>query len=151
MNRRILALLLAFLMMFAYAQSAVEIEERVFELSRNLRCPVCTSESIADSNAQISIEMRNTIQEKVSAGETDAQIYAYFQDLYGDWVLLNPPKRGIHLFVWLLPIIAGVIGVTALILLVRRWLRTAATPIEADPDAIARVLAELEKEKDTHS
>lgn len=151
MNRRILALLLAFLMMFAYAQSAVEIEERVFELSRNLRCPVCTSESIADSNAQISIEMRNTIQEKVSAGETDAQIYAYFQDLYGDWVLLNPPKRGIHLFVWLLPVIAGVIGVTALILLVRRWLRTAATPIEADPDAIARVLAELEKEKDTHS
>lgn len=149
MSRRFIALLIALLMMFTAAQSAVEIEERVFELSRNLRCPVCTSESIADSNAQISIEMRNTIQEKVSAGETDAQIYAYFQDLYGDWVMLNPPKRGIHLFVWLLPVIAGVIGVAALILLVRRWLRTAATPVEADPDDIARVLAELEKDADS--
>lgn len=146
MTRRFSLLLLALIMMFAAAQSAVEIEERVFELSRNLRCPVCTSESIADSNAQISIEMRNTIQQKVSAGETDAQIYAYFQDLYGDWVMLSPPKRGIHLFVWLLPVIAGIIGVAALVLLVRRWLRTAATPIEADPDDIARVLAELEKD-----
>lgn len=148
MRTRVVAVFLAVLFAFGAAQSAVEIEERVFELSRNLRCPVCTSESIADSNAQLSVQMRNEIQEMVSAGRSDEEIYAYFQDLYGDWVFLNPPKRGIHLFVWLLPVIAGIIGVTALILLVRRWLRAASAPIEASPDDIARVIADIERQKE---
>lgn len=148
MRARIIAVLALVLLALGAAQSAVEIEERVFELSRNLRCPVCTSESIADSNAQLSVQMRNEIQQQVSDGRTDEEIYAYFQDLYGDWVFLNPPKRGIHLFVWLLPVIAGIIGVTALILLVRRWLTTAAAPIEASPDDIARVIADIERQRD---
>lgn len=148
MTRRFTAFLAVLLLVFAHAQSTVEIEERVFDLSRNLRCPVCTSESIADSNAQISIEMRNTIQEMVSAGATDAEVYGYFQNLYGDWVLLEPPKRGVHLFVWLLPVIAGVIGLGALILLIKRWTAAAAKPVDADPDDIARVLADMAKEKD---
>lgn len=148
MRTRVVAVFLAVLFAFGAAQSAVEIEERVFELSRNLRCPVCTSESIADSNAQLSVQMRNEIQEMVSAGRSDEEVYAYFQDLYGDWVFLNPPKRGIHLFVWLLPVIAGIIGVTALILLVRRWLRAASAPIEASPDDIARVIADIERQKE---
>lgn len=148
MRARIIAVLALLLLALGAAQSAVEIEERVFELSRNLRCPVCTSESIADSNAQLSVQMRNEIQQQVSDGRTDEEIYAYFQNLYGDWVFLNPPKRGIHLFVWLLPVIAGIIGVTALILLVRRWLTTAAAPIEASPDDIARVIADIERQKD---
>lgn len=148
MRARIIAVLALLLLALGAAQSAVEIEERVFELSRNLRCPVCTSESIADSNAQLSVQMRNEIQQQVSDGRTDEEIYAYFQNLYGDWVFLNPPKRGIHLLVWLLPVIAGIIGVTALILLVRRWLTTAAAPIEASPDDIARVIADIERQKD---
>lgn len=148
MRARIIAVLALLLLALGAAESAVEIEERVFELSRNLRCPVCTSESIADSNAQLSVQMRNEIQQQVSDGRTDEEIYAYFQDLYGDWVFLNPPKRGIHLFVWLLPVIAGIIGVTALILLVRRWLTTAAAPIEASPDDIARVIADIERQRD---
>ena len=148
MRNRVVALVFAMLLAFGAAQSSVEIEERVFDLSRTLRCPVCTSESIADSNAQLSVQMRNEIQQMVSAGRSDEEIYAYFQDLYGDWVFLNPPKRGIHLFVWLLPVIAGIIGVTALVLLVRRWLSAAATPIEASPDDIARVIADIERQKE---
>ena len=148
MRNRVVALLFAMLLAFGAAQSTVEIEERVFELSRTLRCPVCTSESIADSNAQLSVQMRNEIQLMVSAGRSDEEIYAYFQDLYGDWVFLNPPKRGIHLFVWLLPVIAGVIGVTALVLLVRRWLSAASAPVEASPDDIARVIADIERQKE---
>ena len=136
--RGFLALLLLTVATFALGQT-VELEREVFEISRQLRCPVCTAESVGDSSSPVAIEMRNIVQERLEAGQSEAEILGYFQSRYGDWILLEPPKRGLHLLVWLLPIVGGVIGVATLLLLFRQWTRRSQQPVEVDEADLVRV------------
>ena len=121
----------------------VQLETRVFEIARQLRCPSCVSESVSDSSAPIAQQMREIIQDQLVAGRSETEILAYFQTRYGDWILLDPPKRGIHLVAWLLPIIVGVVAVSVVVLLARRWLANSRRPVEATPEELARVRSEL--------
>ncbi len=121
----------------------VQLESRVFEIAQKLRCPSCVSESVADSSAPIAQQMRVVIQEQLEQGRTDAEIFGYFQDRYGDWILLDPPKRGIHLVAWILPIVIGVLALVVVALLARRWLRNSRRPIEATPAELERVRQQL--------
>lgn len=135
-------LALALLGVWASAQK-VQLETRVFEIARQLRCPTCVSESVSDSSAPIAQQMREIIQDQLVQGRSEAEILAYFQTRYGDWILLDPPKRGIHLVAWLLPIIVGVVAVSVVVLLARRWLTNSRRPVEATPEELARVRSEL--------
>lgn len=127
----------------ATAAPSVQIGSRAFDISRNLRCPVCTSESVADSSAEIAQQMRGLIQEKIDEGLSDAQIYAFFQERYGDWILLDPPKRGVHLLVWLLPVLIGATAVVVVVGMTRRWLAASAKAEPANPADLERVRAAL--------
>lgn len=117
----------------------VQLEDRVFEIGRKLRCPVCVSESVADSNAQIAQEMRQLIQTNLENGMSDKQILAYFQARYGDWILLDPPKRGLHLVVWILPIVAALGGIVFLGFKIRSWRAAADAPITVEPGELELV------------
>ena len=137
-SRVLIALLLLLASSFALSQT-VELEREVFDIARQLRCPVCTAESVGDSSSPVAIEMRNIVQERLEVGQGEAEILAYFQSRYGDWILLEPPKRGLHLVVWLLPIIGGVVGITVLLLLFRQWTRRSQQPVEVDEADLRRV------------
>ncbi len=139
MNRLTLYLCFALLGIGISAAQEVQLEQQTFQIARQLRCPVCTSESVADSNSEASIQMRNIIQEQLSEGKSEAEVLAYFQVRYGDWILLEPPKRGLHLVVWLLPIVGGVLGVVTLLLLFRRWTRISRQPLDVDETERQRV------------
>jgi cytochrome c-type biogenesis protein CcmH len=130
---------------FAIAQDAqpATLESRTFEIARQLRCPVCTAESVGDSSASIAVEMRDVIQQQLQEGKSEKEILAFFQERYGDWILLNPPKRGVHLLVWLLPLIAALVGVGFLVMYLRRWTKQAQTPIEASKEDLERVREEM--------
>lgn len=121
----------------------VQLETRVFEIARQLRCPSCVSESVSDSSAPIAQQMREIIQDQLVEGRSETEILAYFQTRYGDWILLDPPKRGIHLVAWLLPVIVGVVAVAVVALLARRWLANSRKSIEATPEELARVRSQL--------
>lgn len=140
-------LALAFLTLALFGAHAaaqeVQLESRVFEIAQKLRCPSCVSESVSDSNAPIAQQMREIIQGQLEEGRTESEIFAYFQNRYGDWILLDPPKRGIHLVAWLLPIIIGVVAVAVVALLAKRWLANSRKPIEATPEELARVRSQL--------
>lgn len=130
--------------------ATVELQSRVFDITRQLRCPTCVSESVADSNAAIAIEMRNQVQTQLEDGRGEAEILAFFQERYGDWVLLEPPRRGVHLFVWWLPGIALAAGAGGLGLLMVRWTRNAkraGAEAPPDDDDLARVRAALGEEE----
>lgn len=99
------------------------IEERVDEVASGLRCPVCQSLSVADSSSQVAVEMRAEIARDLRAGKTPDEIRAEFVDAYGAWVLLEPPRSGIDLLAWLLPLGAVLAGAGTTVLLVRRWAR----------------------------
>lgn len=103
------ALLLAFLLAAAPV-GAVQpdemlddpvLEARARDISRDIRCPVCQGETIDDSNAPISRDLRLIIRERLVAGDTDAEVVDYIVARYGEGVLFNPPAEGANLVLWL--------------------------------------------------
>ena len=143
MNYRRLLIWLCLCAATAIAQE-VQLESRVFDLARQLRCPVCVSESVADSGAEVAVEMRSLIQSQLQEGKSDAEVLAFFQARYGDWILLEPPKRGLHLVVWLLPAAAALFGIGLLLLLLRRWTRRSREPLIVDETELRRVREAME-------
>ena len=81
-----------------FADTAMEARAR--DIGRGLRCMVCQNQSIFDSNAGLAEDLRILVRERMTAGDTDAQILAYIQDRYGDYVLLEPPVAGRTLVLW---------------------------------------------------
>jgi cytochrome c-type biogenesis protein CcmH len=120
-----------------------QLEQDVFSIARELRCPVCRAESAADSNSQTSIEFRDIVREQLQDGQNREQILAYFQATYGDSILLDPPRRGLYLWVWGLPVAAGVSGLELLGYFLTRWRKNAAAPLAASPEDLERVKREL--------
>lgn len=133
---------LVVLLNLAQAQQ-VQLEGDVFGIAAELRCPVCRSESAADSSSQTSIEFRNIIHERLQDGQDRAEILSYFQRTYGDWILLDPPRRGLYLLAWSLPVVAGMVGLGALGYFLARWRRNAAAAPAASPEERERVRREL--------
>lgn len=123
--------------LFAAAGMAqVELAPEVFDIASRLRCPVCVSETVAQSASATAVEMREMIGRRLEAGESEDEILAYFQQRYGDWILLDPPRRGIFLVVWLLPVVvAAAIAAVAIVLAVR-WTRRGREPIDVDAAAL---------------
>ncbi len=77
------------------------LEARARGISQDIRCPVCQGESIDDSSAPISRDLRIIIRERLVAGDTDAQVIDYIVARYGEFVLFNPRANGSNLILWL--------------------------------------------------
>ena len=86
---------------------------RVVEVSKQLRCLVCQNESIADSQAELAIDLRNQVIAQVRAGKTNEEIVQYMVDRYGDFVLYNPPFKTSTLILWLGPAALFLGGIAA--------------------------------------
>lgn len=77
------------------------LEQRAREISQNLRCPVCQSESIDESNAEIARDLRLLVRERLLAGDSDAEVIDFLVARYGEYVLLRPDRRGANAILWL--------------------------------------------------
>ncbi len=102
--------LLFFLVLGVWAQEKPaspppDLSPEVFAIARELRCPVCQGESAAESNSGVAVEMRRIIAEMLQEGKTEEEIKAFFVDRYGEWILYEPPRRGVTLWVWVLPLL----------------------------------------------
>ncbi len=130
------------------------LERKVREVGSMLRCPVCLNLSIYDSPSEMARDMLQVVRDKLKAGETKEQIFAYYIQRYGDWVLMAPPARGVSLLVWLLPALVVVGGGALIVLAVQRWTRRPAEAIAGAPseqiseEDLKRVRAELAKGQD---
>lgn len=85
-------------------------EDRAQYLAERLKCPVCESESIADSPSQVARDSYDLITERVADGWTDDEILDFFAATYGESVLLDPPASGSTAVLWIAPIAALAIG-----------------------------------------
>jgi len=116
--RIILSVLLLVLALPAFAQEAQladpVLEERARDLSREIRCVVCQSQSVAESDADIARDMRVLIREQIAAGKTDQEIRDYLVARYGDFVLFEPPFKASTYVLWIGPfalLVLAAIGV----------------------------------------
>lgn len=97
------------------------MQARYEHLSRQLRCLVCRSETIADSNAQLANDLRRQVRELMAAGKSDEEILKYMVDRYGDYVLYNPPLVTRTWLLWAAPallVIGG--GIVAAVVISRK-------------------------------
>jgi cytochrome c-type biogenesis protein CcmH len=90
------------------------LEARARALSKGLRCLVCRSESIDESNAPFARDLRLLVRERLTAGDSDDQVIAFLVDRYGEFVLLQPRTTGANWLLWgagpLMLILAGGLG-----------------------------------------
>jgi cytochrome c-type biogenesis protein CcmH len=100
-------------------------EPRVKRLAEELRCLVCQNQSLADSNADLAVDLRQQIREQMNAGKSDAQIREFMVQRYGDFVLYRPPFNATTAVLWLGPFILLVAGVLALFAYLARRRRKA--------------------------
>ncbi len=77
------------------------LEARARAITETLRCPVCQGESIDDSNAPISRDLRLAVRARLVAGDSDDQVIDYVTTRYGEFVLFKPRRSGSGLILWL--------------------------------------------------
>jgi cytochrome c-type biogenesis protein CcmH len=97
-----------------------QMEARVKTVAEQLRCVVCQNQTIADSHAELAIDLRAQIREQVAQGRRDEQILAYMAERYGAYVLYKPPVNAATALLWAGPAVMLVGGALAMGLAVRR-------------------------------
>ncbi|MCW8857316.1 MAG: cytochrome c-type biogenesis protein CcmH [Kangiella sp.] len=97
-----------------------EQEQLYYEIISELRCPKCQNQTIADSDASLSRDLRFIVQQKVKAGETKGQILNYMQERYGDFVLYDPPLQPANYILWFSPLIIFLIILVVVVIRVGR-------------------------------
>jgi cytochrome c-type biogenesis protein CcmH len=131
-------------------EPAIHVDQReVYEIATRLRCVVCQNLSVADSPSEMASQMRAIVRERLAAGERPEQVIQYFVDRYGDWILLEPRRRGFTLLVWVAPVVAVGAGLLVVGVLVTRWSRPPApeaAPGVPDPVMRERIRREMERE-----
>jgi cytochrome c-type biogenesis protein CcmH len=99
------------------------LESLTRSVAAQLRCPVCQGLSLADSPSELALEMKDVVREQLAGGRTPDEVKSYFVAKYGEWILLEPPPRGVNLLAYLLPVTALVVGLAVIWLALGRWTR----------------------------
>lgn len=101
------------------------LDDRTLEVARQIQCPVCNGESVADSPSLKASEMRAVIRQQLASGRSEQQVLAYFSQVYGSDILESPPPQGFTSLIWLMPLLTLAAGAVAVITIAREWQRQA--------------------------
>ncbi len=107
------------------------LEQQVRAIASRLRCPVCQNESVADSPSGLAGQMRALIRTKLEEGQSPEEIVAYFVSRYGQWILLDPPRKGVGWILWTAPVVV----LFAALVVAAAFLRRTVRPEEATADS----------------
>ncbi|HVE48574.1 MAG TPA: cytochrome c-type biogenesis protein [Casimicrobiaceae bacterium] len=115
-------------------------QARAMRLAEQLRCLVCQNQTIADSNADLAVDLRRQVREQIAAGRSDAEIVDYMTARYGDFVLYRPPLKATTLLLWSGPALLLLIGVWLLTRLVRERRAVESPPLTTEERDRAQAL-----------
>lgn len=97
-----------------------DLEARALSITTKLRCVTCQNESVEASGADIARDVRIIVRRQILDGKTDADIFQFLRDRYGDYILLNPPVDTRTYALWFAPFIVLALGALCLIPMFRR-------------------------------
>ena len=150
--KKILIAMLCLVSSVAFAQTAQPTtndpvaNQRAMALSEELRCLVCQNQSIADSNAELAVDLRRQIREQIAQGRSDTQIVDYMVERYGDFVLYRPPLKATTVVLWLGPPLLFMIGLWLLLRYLRQRRKdTVEQPLSDDDRRRAAALLGADK------
>ncbi len=125
----------------AYANEAAPLaadpalEARVMAIAAELRCLVCQNQTIADSNADLAVDLRRQVRQMLSAGRSQQEVLDYMTARYGDFVLYRPPLKDSTALLWFGPALLLVGGLVTLFVVLRRRARLPADRFDPDDPA----------------
>ncbi len=122
----------------APAPSEQALEQRLMTLSAELRCLVCQNQSLADSHAELAVDLKNQVRDMMRAGRTDEEIKDYLTQRYGDFVLYRPPVKRSTWVLWAGPFVLLVGGLVVLRRTLRRRNAAGASGVAPAGDEAAR-------------
>lgn len=145
--RRLLALCI--LMFATFANAVIETYEfdseqqrqRYLDFTRELRCPKCQNQNLADSNSPIAADLRRELHRLLDEGKSDEEIIDFMVQRYGDYVLYRPPLESRTWFLWLAPLMmlaGGLVVVAGILLRARRRAALSAAASERELSAQER-------------
>ena len=102
-----LILLLYFSFNFSYAN---EINTKVDQITKNLRCLICQGQSVYDSQSDFAISMKLVVKNKIEEGKDEKEIYNYLKNKYGEWIVYEPELNQNTFLLWSIPLILFVFG-----------------------------------------
>lgn len=116
-------------------------EARMMKLANVLRCLVCQNQTIADSNADLAVDLRRQIREMIGRGMSDEQIMAYMVERYGNFVLYRPPVEPATWLLWGGPFaLLLAAGAGLFVYVAQRRRRIVETPLSEDERRRAEAL-----------
>ena len=110
-----------FTILYSYSFSD---EELSIKITKNLRCLVCQGQSVADSNSEFALTIKNVVKDKVDDGLTEEEIYKFLSSKYGDWILYDPPLKLQNLLLWMLPYLFFIVGAVILFYIIKKNVKT---------------------------
>ncbi|WP_417582058.1 cytochrome c-type biogenesis protein CcmH [Pelagibacterium sp.] len=112
------------------------LEQRARAISANLRCLVCQNQSIDDSDAELARDLRVLVRDRLTAGDTDTEVYDFVVARYGEFVLLNPVFAGHTIFLWVATpiLLAGGLIILAIWAIRRRQTVTGKSGLSSDEE-----------------
>ena len=102
-----LILLLYFSFNFSYAN---EINTKVDQITKNLRCLICQGQSVYDSQSDFAVSMKLVVKNKIDEGKEEEEIYDYLKNKYGEWIVYEPELNQNTFLLWSIPLILFVFG-----------------------------------------
>ena len=107
------------------------LQARYEHITHRLRCLVCQNETVADSDAELAAELRAEVRQMLLAGKTNAEIYRFMKDRYGEFVLYDPPVDAKTVFIWGAPFAFLLIGGIVVFRIVRARSKM---PLDEEPE-----------------
>tara|TARA_B100001029_G_scaffold169043_1_gene163599 strand:- start:329 stop:697 length:369 start_codon:yes stop_codon:yes gene_type:complete len=83
---------------------------KVNKISKNLRCLICQGQSVYDSQSDFALSIKILIKNKLKEGKTEKQIYDYFKNQYGEWIVYDPEFNKKNVILWIFPLILFIFG-----------------------------------------
>ena len=118
------------------------LERRAVAIAEVLRCLVCQNQNIADSHADLALDLKKQIRAQLKSGASDQAVIDYMVARYGDFVLYRPPFKASTVLLWLGPflLLLGAFGFLVVQLKRRRSAAQAEAPMNETEHARARAL-----------
>ena len=107
---KIFKLFFVIYLIFSFNHLEASNDDVKSKITKNLRCLVCQGQSVYDSDSEFAISMKLLIDKKLEEGFTEIQIYDFFRERYGEWILYDPKLNKSTYILWLLPILIFAIG-----------------------------------------
>ena len=155
MSRHWLGMLFVGLLLTSAVDARVEVhdfddvqqEARYDQLVAELRCLVCQNQNLADSNAELAVDMRRKTYQLVKQGKSNEEVVDFMVQRYGDFVRYRPPLNRTTLLLWIGPFIVLLIGVALLMRTIHKRRSVQADGIDADKLREAAFLLDTKDDK----